>query len=97
MGGSYEEKFSGLRMHISDGDVHVHDDTKNLKFRAGQSQFKEDIQDAFNTLKKKEGIVMIDGETRNELCIMKNGTTYSMFIMGKVSIKSQLQSFIKKC
>ncbi len=97
MGGSYEEKFSGLRMHLSDNEVHVHDDSKSLKFRANPGQFKEDVQDAFSTLKKQEGIVMIEGKTRNELCIMKNQTTYSMFLMEKVSIKSQLESFIKKC
>lgn len=96
MGGSYEEKLNGLRIHENGGAVHLHDDTKNLKFSKDSDLFKEEVEGALKQLNKTDGIVEIDGNGRDNLCIMKSGRVLSLFIKDSSSIKTKLQSFLRK-
>ena len=94
MGGKNEIKISGLRFHESNGDVHIHDDAKSFKFSTDADDFKNDVQDAFNNLKDREGIVRITGGG-DDFYIMKQGRNISFFLMDKSSVKSKLQDFIR--
>jgi len=97
MGGSYEEKISGYRIHINNGDVHLHDDDSNFKFEMDSKEFKNDIKDALNQFKSNEGLIEIEGRGKNSLCLIKKGRSLSMFLRDSSSVKSKLQSFLKKC
>lgn len=97
MGGTNEETIGGLRAHIKNSNVHIHDDSKNLKFEMGSSEFRNEIEDALKTLKKSEGIIEIPGDGKNNLCIMRSGRNFSMFLKDNASIKQKLQSFLKDC
>ncbi len=94
MGGNNETKICGLRFHESGGNVHIHDDDKNLKFETSTEGFIEDIDSAFESLNEKEGIVRITG-MKNDLYVMKQGRNISVFLMDNSSIKRKLQDFIK--
>ena len=94
MGGSNETDFCGLRLHENSGNVHIHDDGKKLKFETPVEEFKEDIEDAFESLNDKEGIVRITG-MKHDLYVMKQGRNISVFLMNNSSIKRKLQDFIK--
>ena len=96
MGGMNEEKISGLRLHMNNGNIHIHDDLKNLKFEMQLSEFKNEIDDAFEELKKSDGIYKIDGK-KDSLCLMKSNNMISMFVKDKSGIKQKLQSFLRKC
>lgn len=98
MGGKSETKISSLRMHISNNNVHVHDDSKNLKFETSTDNFKEDVNSAFEDLKKGEGVVKIVGHKGDDMYIMRDGRNFKIFLMGKnSSIKQELQSFLRNC
>jgi len=94
MGGKNETVICGLRFHENNGNVHIHDDAKQFKYEAPVEEFKEDVQDAFDTLMEKEGIVKITG-MKDDFYIMKQGRNISVFLMGNDSIKKKLQSFIR--
>lgn len=98
MGGKNETKISGLRMHISDNDVHIHDDSKSLKFKTSTDNFKVDVNSAFEDLKKGEGVVKVTADKGDDLYIMRTGRNFKMFLIDKnSSIKQELQSFLKEC
>lgn len=40
MGGNYEMKIGGLRVHENGGNIHIHDDSNNIKFSMPVSDFK---------------------------------------------------------
>ncbi len=96
MGGRHQETINGLRIHESKGEVHLHDDSKGLKFYMDSDLFKEEAEGALKQLGKTDGIVEIDGESKNSLCIMKSGRVLSLFIKDSSSIKTKLQSFLRK-
>jgi len=96
MGGSNETKCPGLRMHISGEEAHVHDDARDLKFSMDAKGFKNEVEEAFNML-KKDGIVEIQGDSKEAFCIMRSGRNFDAFIKSNVSIKTKLQSFIRNC
>lgn len=97
MGGTKEEKISGIRWHLSNGEAHIHDDTKNLKFRMESTAFRKEAENAVKVLKKSDGIVEIEGDGKDSLCIMKSGRTFSIFVKDSVSIKQKFQSFLRSC
>jgi hypothetical protein len=97
MGGTSEKTINGLRMHINNSNVHIHDDSKNLKFECSTGDFKTQVEDAILQLSKDDGIIKITG-TKDDLCIIKDGNSLSMFISEKTAnVKSELQTFLKDC
>lgn len=96
MGGKNETTISGLRLHVSKGDVHIHDDSKKLKFKISCENFKLEVKEAFNSLESDDGIYEIIGK-KDSLCIMRSGRTISMFVKDGNGIKQKLQSFLKDC
>lgn len=94
MGGNNETKICGLRFHENDGFVHIHDDSKSLKYESETDIFKEDINDAFEALKNNEGIVKISSN-KNDLYILKQGRNISVFLMDNSSVKQKLEKFMR--
>lgn len=97
MGGTCEKKVSGIRWHLSNGEAHIHDDAKDLKFSMESAAFRKEAEDALDTLKKSDGIAEIPGDGKNSLCIMRSGRIISIFVKDNVSIKQKFQSFLRDC
>ena len=99
MGGSKGETISGLRLHISGGDVHVHDDSKNLKFNVESNEFRVECETGLDYLNelKDDGLYEITGVGRNTFCLLKSGKIISMFVKDGNGIKQKLQRFLKNC
>lgn len=96
MGGMNETTIHGLRLHIENNMVHVHDDSKSLKFEMHKSDFKTEIEDAIRSLDVTDGLVKLPG-TKDDLCIVSDGCCLSMYLVSKKNIKNDLQNFIKSC
>lgn len=94
MGGSNETLINGLRLHVSGGEVHIHNDKSHDKFSLEEDMFKSEVKSALNTLKKRDGVSCIPGTGSQALYIMKNDGVYNLFVGGK-SIKKDLESFIR--
>jgi len=94
MGGMNEQTFTGLRLHIKDGDIHIHDDTKKLKFSSDLEEFKIEIKRTFRALEKKDGLVEIPG-TGDTLCVVKRRDIFSLIILNRKSIKEKLSTYLK--
>lgn len=97
MGGSNETKISGLRFHVSGGDVHAHNDAGSMKFRRSSSEFKSDLKGALDALKKQDGVIKIEGDDNTDLCVVNDSGDISLFLTGGSSVKRQLQDFMRKC
>jgi hypothetical protein len=95
MGGSNEKTISGLRLHIDVNMVHIHDDSKNLKFEMHKSDFKTEIEDAIKDLEVSDGVVKLAGTTGADLCLVMDGSSLAMYLASTKDVKSELQSFIK--
>ena len=94
MGGINEQTLAGLRIHIKDEDIHIHDDTKRLKFSSDLEKFKMEINRTFRALEKKDGLVEIPG-TGDTLCVVKRGKIFSLIILNRRSIKEKLSTYLK--
>lgn len=98
MGGYNETRISGLRLHVSEGNVHIHDDSKSLKFIEKKDLFKKELNTALKDLEKSKngGMVKVEGAT-GALYLSKENKIYSIFLAGNTSIKTQLETFLKGC
>lgn len=97
MGGTNPETILGMRLHISGGDVHIHDDAKSMKFSMDQSKFKKELEDSIDELTSSDGIITIEGKTKDQLCVGKKDRKFFMFLMDGGCVKSKLLDFIKGC
>ena len=94
MGGINEQTLAGLRIHVKDKGIHIHDDTKRLKFSSDLEEFKIEINRTFRALEKKDGLVEIPG-TGDTLCVVKRGKIFSLIILNRRSIKEKLSTYLK--
>jgi hypothetical protein len=99
MGGSNSEIISGLRFHINDseGRVHIHDDVNKLKFEMDKDDFKKEIEDAMEVMKKSSMVTAIKGKTKTSLYLMNDGGSVSLFLSDGSSVKSELEKFLRGC
>jgi len=97
MGGTNEDTIGGLRFHANNGEIHVHDDSRNLKFSALKDDFKEKLKNAFDILEDEDGIIKIDGISKEKLCICKENNITFAFIINDTDIKQKLNEFLKSC
>jgi len=97
MGGTNENLINGLRLHVNKGDVHIHDDGSKKKFERDVTEFKEEVETALEQLDNKDGVYKITAECGNDLCLMKDGRTFSMFLLDDKSVKTRLKEFIRGC
>ena len=99
MGGKNETTISGLRMHIDNScKVHVHDDSKKLKYERTNGNFKAEVEDAFKVLEDGDGVIKIDGDTNTSIFLVKNNKSFDMFLKeDKNNVKKDLTDFLKGC
>lgn len=100
MGGTNERTVVGHRMHVSGTEVHIHDDSKYLKFRMPSKDFKKAVEDTMKDLTTSPGIIQIVGASGSAtLCLgssdAKNKDLF-MFLMGSnQSVNRELTDFVK--
>lgn len=95
MGGTNETTIRNLRFHVNNGEIHVHDDNRSIKFVKDAAAFKKEVQDAIDNLEGTEGITAIDGMGIPDLCIGKHDGKLFMFIHGDGLREDVLQSDLK--
>jgi hypothetical protein len=97
MGGQNEVTISGLRMHVSNCKVHIHDDSKKLKYERTGGNFKAEVKDLLKELEDQDGTVKILGETNVSLFLVKEGKGLYAFLSDVKSVEKDLLNFIKDC
>lgn len=84
---------AGLRFQKYDsGEVHVHDDSKGIKFVSSTAGFKKDIKQAIKDL-LQDGAVVIEGTTKERLVLIRNNKNFSASVINNQNIISELHSF----
>lgn len=67
MSGTNESTINGLRMHVKDGDVHVHDDKAGIKWSYNAAEFKKESTKALKGL--SGGVATFSDRSGTYLCI----------------------------
>ena len=84
---------AGLRFQKYDsGEIHVHDDSKNIKFVSSTAEFKKDVKQAIKNL-LRDGAVVIEGTSKERLVLIRDGNNLNASVIGNQNIISELQSF----
>ncbi len=98
MGGTNSDTVCGMRFHIEGGsDVHIHDDSRKIKFICSRGTFKEELDEALDLLEEEDGMVKIDGRTKESFCVVRKDGVINAFIFDKRGIKQKLEKFVKTC
>jgi len=79
MGGTNESTINGLRMHVKDGNVHVHDDKASLKWSYDAAEFKKVATKALKGLSGADGVATFCDRAGTSLCV-GNDPEGNMFI-----------------
>lgn len=96
--GKHTDTIHGLRFQKdnSDGCVHIHDNSRGIRFEMPEAKFKTEVQGALDDLATaKQGAVRIEGKTAVRLYLIKgkNGRIYSVIV--RDNDEKQLRSFIR--
>lgn len=83
-----------LRCHVNNGEVHIHDDGRTLKFYMGADDFKKEVNDALDSLRRTDGVIPIKGKGTTELFIVSKDGDFSMFLHGGADCVHDLKSFV---
>lgn len=94
MGVINEEIIAGLRVHIKDNEIHIHNDLNDLKFIMDIEDFKKEIDASFEALKKGDGLCDITG-TDNDLCVIKRKGKFSIFLLDKINVKKKIIDYLR--
>lgn len=97
MGGTNSDSINNLRFHVNNGEVHIHDDARSLKFVAKTKNFTSEVKEAINTLETTDGIIKIDGTSKEKLYLIKDNKNLLVFIANDVDQKDKLETFLKGC
>ena len=97
MGGTNAVASKGLRMHLSGGETHIHDDAAGLKFSLDAAMFKSDIEGILKSLSKVHGITEIPGNTKTSLYIVRDAMGVKLFLSDQKDQEKDLQKFLKGC
>ena len=90
MGGTDEKNICGLRVHKNNGEIHLHDDAKKLKFYNDQASFKTQMTEALTLLKKEDGLIKIKGKSKEDLFVIKDGNFFFLVIRGNGAVSKEL-------
>jgi hypothetical protein len=91
-----EREIAGLRFQQYEaGKIHIHDDTKKLKFESTVDSFKKEISIALNALKKKNGAIAILGDNSVVLYLIRDQGHFIPFL-GEGNHKSLIKLFVKE-
>jgi hypothetical protein len=94
MGGISETYIGSLRIHIN-GDVHIHDDTRNIKLEIPKDKFKDDISEALSILGKDDGVYIIEVNMEHEIILIQSDGKLNMILNRRGSHLKALNNFIK--
>ena len=94
MGGTNETTINGLRMHVSNGQTHIHDDKASLKAFMDTKDFKKEMKDALERLEDGDGVVDIVGRGATILVTKYNGNI-SMSLVNTRSQQTDIKNFIE--
>ena len=85
---------NGFRFQKYDhGEIHIHDDSKKIKFEASCSDFKKELSNAMSALKEvSDGAYLINGCT-NDLLLVKNHNKIS-FVITNGNFEKDLSNFL---
>jgi len=87
---------SELRLHQNNGEVHIHDDSHELKFVMNEKKFLTEIEEALPLLKQRYTALKITGKTKINLYILKDDRSVFMFLGESGSNQQKdLESFIE--
>ena len=89
---------TGLRFqeYPESKEVHVHDDGKSLRFVAKTCGFKNDVESALIDLKAGPGAIIIEGTSRENLCLVSDGKKIKAFVLDSADMTKEIESFINK-
>jgi len=93
------DTIAGLRFqeYPEEKMVHVHDDAKGLRFIAGTRDFKAEVKSALDDLKAGPGAAIIEGTSKEVLCLFSDGKRIKAFVMDdKEDMTKEIESFVKK-
>ncbi len=92
------DTINGLRFQIYDttGEIHIHDDAKGLKFIGDRKEFKEDFSSALKDLSKKPSTILIQGKSDEQLCLINDGSKYSVSVIKLTNLIGDLRTFSNK-
>jgi hypothetical protein len=84
---------------VKDRSVHIHDDSKGLKFESRADVFKKDLKRSLETLKKgSTGVVKIEGSTDTPLYLIRDQKRSMAFLGASSSTAlTELETFVKGC
>lgn len=94
MGGSNETTINGLRMHVNNGEVHVHDDKSSLKASFSASVFKKEMKDALEKLEDNDGVVDIPSRGAT-LLVTRYCGNISLSLINMGNKKTDIKNFIE--
>jgi hypothetical protein len=85
---------NGLRFQKYDSkEVHVHDDSRSVKFVSSTTEFKKDVKNALSQL-KGDGAIIVGGTSKEKLLLIKDGKVLSAVILSDQDITKELNSFL---
>lgn len=85
---------SGLRFQKNDnGEIHIHDDQRKLKFEMKASDFKVKIEDALTQFKDNEGAIKVDG-CGADLVLLKENNNINFMLVNNTNNESELTKFL---
>jgi len=82
--------------NYSNGEVHIHDDSHNLKFVGTKKDFKYKVEDALADLQGTDGIIKIEGKSPEVLYLCKDGRNFHIFVAKNSTKKRNLETFVDK-
>jgi len=92
--GKTTDLISGLRFQKNDnGEVHIHDDARKLKFEMKDSDFKAKVEDALTQFKDNEGAIKIDG-CGADLVLLKESGNINFMLINNTNNESVLTKFL---
>jgi hypothetical protein len=92
------DTIQGLRFQVypETKEVHVHDDQKNLKYIDTAKSFKRDVAGALKDFEKAPGSAIIEGTSKDRLCLMHDGKTLHVSIIGGQDYTKEVKDFLNK-
>lgn len=96
MGGRDEKTIAGLRMHVNNEEVHIHENRSNKKFECLSTNFSQDAKRCLKELKGvNDGVVRVTGKNGVDLYILKDNGKYHIMLNNPIRIKD-FESFVRK-
>jgi len=95
--GKTSDNVGELRLQKYDsGEIHIHDDSHNLKFVAKTDDFKTQVEEILEDFEDTDGIAKVEGTSKEVLYICKEGKNFHMFVAKNDNKKKDLIKLLKR-